>query len=226
MPRYLVIDTETSGLHQFTKKGDPPIPADAPGQPRLCGITMIPVGENLEPDDDIVSSLIRPNGWEITPEITAINGLTTERCELEGMDVEGILGEYSDFIRQDRVVVAFNAQFDTKIMRGELRRAEMDDLFEQTLNICAMRGSTKIGVQKRGGKKGGFPKLSDVYWHFFQEEPRDQHTSLGDAQSCLAIFRKLLELGVAPEASVHYSSTRVSDAEASVDAVPVTSSPF
>lgn len=209
MPRYLVLDCETSGLHMFAKKGEPPIPADAPGQPRLCGVTMIPIGPDLEPDDEIISTLIRPNGWEITPDITAINGLTTEQCAITGIDVEGVLLEYTRFVRDEKtIVVAFNAQFDTKIMRGELRRIGMDDLFELTPNICTMRGSMKLGVQKRREKKGGFPKLSDVYWHFFEREPTDQHTSMGDAQSCLAIFRRLVSMGAAPEPAVHYSSTR------------------
>jgi DNA polymerase III subunit epsilon len=206
MPRYLIIDTETSGLHVFPKRGEPPIPADAPGQPRMAAITMIPVNEALEPDGETISTLIQPDGWEITPEITAINGLTTEKCEREGVDVGSVLSAYQNFIREEhRVVVAFNAQFDTKILRGELRRAAMDDLFEQTLNICTMKAGMKLGVKKRGEKKGGFPKLSDVYYHFFETEPEGGHTSLGDANACLAIFRKLIEIGAAPEPSILYA---------------------
>lgn len=209
MPGFLILDVETSGLHLYAKKGEPPIPADAPGQPRLAGLTMIPVGDDMEPDGEPISALIRPDGWEITEEITKINGLTTERCQAEGVPVGAMLEIYTRFIRNDgRMVVAFNAQFDTKIMRGELRRAGMDDLFEITPNICAMRASMKLGVQKAGEKKGGFPKLADVYRHFYDVEPDGQHTSAGDAESCLRIFRELASMGVLPEGAVHYSSTR------------------
>jgi DNA polymerase III epsilon subunit-like protein len=209
MPRYLILDTETSALFLHTPKGAPPIPADDPRQPRLAGVTMIPVGTDLEPDGEAISTLIRPNGWEMSEGAGAVNGLTTERCEAEGVDVEQVLHAYTRFVRdEERIVVAFNAQFDTKQMRGELRRAGMDDLFEATPNICTMRGSMKLGVKKGGEKKGGFPKLSDVYFHFFEEEPSGQHTSLGDAEACLAIFRRLMTLGACPEPAVHYSSTR------------------
>jgi DNA polymerase III epsilon subunit-like protein len=224
MSRYLIIDTETSGLHLYAKKGEPPIPADAPGQPRMCGITMIPVDENLNIDGEEFTALIKPDGWEITPDITAINGLTTEKCELEGIDVKQALDAYTRFVRDEqRIIVAFHAQFDTKVLRGELRRAGMDDLFEITPNICTMRGATKIGVKKQGAKKGGFPKLSDVYLHFFNEEPTGQHTSHGDAHACHGIFRRMMEDGTAPEAAVHHSSTRVDDGQETKPAEP---SPF
>lgn len=206
MPRYLIIDTETNRLFQRGPKGAPPIAADADGQPRMAGITMIPIGEDLQQDGDIVSTLIRPNGWVMDADAGAINGLTTEKCELEGVDIEGPLLAFTRFIREEnRVVVAFNAQFDTKQIRGELRRAGMDDLFEETPNICTMKAGMKLRVEKAGDKKGGFPKLADVYRHFYGEAPDGQHSSLGDANACLAIFRKLVETGMAPEPSILYA---------------------
>lgn len=216
MPRYLLLDTETSGLHLYAKRGEPPIPADDPRQPRLAGVTMIPVGEDLQPESEPWSRLIRPEGWEMSPEASAINGLTTERCDAEGVDIRLVLNTYSVAIRQERrVVVAFNAQFDTKMMRGELRRAHMDDLFMITPNICTMRGAQSLGIKKASGK-GGFPGLSDVYRYLFGEEVIDAHTSLADTLACLRIFQHLMEVGAAPEPKVHFSSTRKDTAEATL----------
>lgn len=208
MTRYLIVDTETNKLFQRGPKDAPPIAADADGQPRMAGITMIPVGEDLQPDGDTVSTLVRPNGWEIEPDAGAVNGLTTERCELEGVDIEGPLLAFTRFIREEkRVVVAFNSQFDTKQIRGELRRAGMDDLFLETLTICIMKAGMKLRVQKAGDKKGGFPKLADVHRHFYGVDPDGQHTSLGDANSCLMIFRKMIEAGSAPEPSILFAKS-------------------
>lgn len=206
MTKYLIIDCETSGLFDFSK------PADAPGQPRLCGFTMIPVStdDGLEVTDGY-TALIKPDGWTIAPEITAINGLTTEKCEAEGVPVTEVLQAYTSMVLgQDggHAVVAYNAQFDTKVMRGELRLAGMDDLFLLTPNICAMRACGALGIEKAGAKRGGFPKLSDAYRHFYGTEPAEQHTSLADATSCLMIFRKLLEIGAVPEPAVHYAKRR------------------
>lgn len=219
MPRYLILDCETSGLHVYTKKGEPPIPADDPRQPRLAAVTMIQVDGNLAIEGEGMTMLIRPTGWEISPEASAVNGLTTEQCDLEGVDVEAVLNAYTIAVRdEERIVVAYNAQFDTKMMRGELRRAGMDDLFLITPNICTMRSAMKLGVKKADGK-GGFPKLSDTYRHLFGEEFEGKHTSLGDAMACLRIFQHLMETGMAIEPAVHFSSTR-QDAPARDDAAP------
>jgi DNA polymerase III subunit epsilon len=201
MTKYLVVDTETSGLFDFK------LPADAPTQPRLCGITMILTDETLEPNETY-TVLIKPDGWTISPEITAINGLTTERCEAEGVPLADALAEYAGAIKDGYVVVAWNAQFDTKVMRGEFRRLGLPDLFEETPNICAMRSSTGLGIEKAGAKKGGFPKLSDAYAHFFKRGMVDAHNSLSDAAACLEVFRELVKLGVAKAPEVHYAKVR------------------
>lgn len=199
---YLVLDTETSGLFDFSK------PADAAGQPRLAAVTMLLTDDDMlagsEPDFSREwSNLIQPNGWEITPEITAINGLTTERCAAVGVPVGEALDFYQAQIEDGRIVVAYNAQFDTKVMRGEFRLAGREDLFERTPNICTMRCLTKFGIQKEGGGKG-FPKLTDAYRHFSGRPMDGAHTSLVDAKACLVVMHGLMRAG-ALVPKVHYA---------------------
>lgn len=199
--KYLIIDTETSGLPDFK------LPADDPSQPRLAAATFIPADDEHGIQlDDMRSTLVRPDGWEISPEITAINGLTTKRCADEGRPVALVLEEYSLLVLQERIVVAYNAQFDTKIMRGELRRAGMPDLFEETPNICLMRTCQKLGIKNRKGR--GFPSLADAHSHFFGGDPPEQHTSLADATSASLIFRVLKERQLLPEPQIHYARNR------------------
>jgi DNA polymerase-3 subunit epsilon len=201
--KYAVLDVETTGLFDFSK------PADADGQPRLCALTILPCSDTFEPNDEPeYSVLVKPDGWEVSPDITAINGLTTERCEAEGVPLADVLAEYSRIVADGYVIVAYNAQFDTKVMRGELRRAGLPDLFETTPNICAMRSCQPLSIEKAGAKKGGMPKLSDAYRHFFHSEPPAQHTSRADALSCMAIARELLKIGALKAPDVHYAKNR------------------
>ncbi len=200
MPQYMILDVETTGLFDFKK------PADAEDQPRLCSVAAICVGEDIgEPLEQSFSTLIKPDGWTIAPEITAINGLTTDRCEAEGRPIRDVLEQYAALIESGHIAVAFNAQFDLKQMRGEMRRAGMDDLFERTPNICTMRACRPLGIEKAGAKKGGFPKLADAFRHFYGKEPPAQHDALADATTCLMIFRKLMASGACPEPAVHYA---------------------
>lgn len=202
--KFAIIDTETNGLFRFKDANGVPIPADDPSQPRLAHLAMILADEHLA-EERTIDLYVKPDGWSMTPEAAAVNGLSDEFLEQSGVPIAEVLEQYAAVIDAGYVIVAFNAQFDTKQMRGELRRAGMDDRFERTPNICAMRASMGLGVKKAGGGKG-FPKLSDVCAHF-GIDLTSAHTAGGDARACLEIFRRLHAMDALPEARVHYAKT-------------------
>lgn len=192
---YAILDTETTSLFDFKK------PADAEGQPRLAEMALILVDADLivEAQHQIY---IKPDGWEMSLDAGKINGLTTEFLMKKGVPVAEALNLYSHIVNQGRIIVAHNAQFDLKIMRGALRRAGMPDLFENTKNICTMRGLMGH-VVKQDGKKG-FPKLSDACAHF-GIVLQGQHTAMGDALATLQLLKQMVALNIMPEAAVHYA---------------------
>ena len=195
--RYLVIDCETSGLPNFK------LPADDPAQPRVATFAAIFVDPDLQIEREY-SVLVKPDGWVLEPGAAAVNGLTMERLIAEGVPIQESLDLYGSAIRDGRVVIAHNAQFDCKCMRGEFRRLGLSDLFEQTRSICTMRALTDVCRIPPNGGRGGykFPKLSEACVHFGFDILGD-HTALNDARACLQLFRKMRDLGVVPEAKVH-----------------------
>lgn len=196
--KYVIIDTETSGLFDFSK------PADADGQPRLAHLAMIFLDEEMV-ETGRSDILVRPDGWEISEEVSKINGLTTEYLAENGVPVLDAINAYAAAVDDNHVVVAFNAQYDTKIMRGEMRRAEVDDRFERTPNICAMRALVDIcQIPKKTGRGFKFPKLSEACAHF-EIVNEGEHSALGDAAACAELLRRLHALKAVPEASVHYA---------------------
>ncbi len=196
--KYVTFDTETSGLFDFK------LPADADGQPRMASMTMIYVDENLE-IEDTKSFFIKPDGWVMDPETAKIHGLTQEYLMENGVPVADALKAYLAAIDERRVMVAFNAQFDLKVVRGELRRAGMPDRFEETMNICVMRPMTKIcNLPKANGKGVKFPKLAEAMAHFGYSL-EDAHTADADALGALHVMRGLVALGELPEPAVHYA---------------------
>ncbi|AMS41214.1 3'-5' exonuclease [Aminobacter aminovorans] len=202
--KYAIIDTETSGLFRFKDAAGVPVPADDPSQPRLAHLGVILVDEQLQ-EERSIDLYVRPDGWKMEPEAFAVNGLTDEFLAENGADVRDVLDQYVRVIDAGYVIVAFNAQFDCKQMRGELRRAGMDDRFEQTPNICVMRTSMALKIKKASGG-GGFPKLADVCAHFGIDH-KAVHTAGGDARAALEIFRRLHAAGMLPTARVHYAKT-------------------
>ena len=197
-PGYLVVDVETNALPDYKR------PADAEGQPRLASIAMLFVTAELV-EESIYSTLVRPLGWSMQPDATAVNGLTDEMLHELGIPVDEVLRAYGAAIEAGRAVIAFNSRFDLKTLRGELRLAGMDDLFEQTPNWCTMRAANPLvkAVGKTGRPK--FPRLEEACRHF-GIEAADVHSALGDALACLELARALVAAGVPIDPQVHHAS--------------------
>jgi DNA polymerase-3 subunit epsilon len=207
--RFLVIDCETSSLPDYK------LPADHPDQPRLAQLCMLVVDEREVPEDDEfrteafgvraeTSFLIKPDGWAMDPDATKVNGLTDAMLREYGVPVRDALEGYAAELDRGVVVVAHNARMDTKILRGEFRRAVMPDRFEASPTICTMRALTKVcGLrQKNGAPK--WPSLPEALQHFgLLHEGR--HDAIADAHGCFRLLAKMRELGIVPEPRVHYA---------------------
>lgn len=199
--RYAVVDIESSGLFDFSK------PADADGQPRLANLALITLKDDLS-TDLVVNLFVKPDGWEMSKEAIGIHGLTMDFLNEKGIPVSAVLDAYVAAVTDGYVIAAFNAQYDTKIMRGELRRADRPDLFEQTPNICVMRALTNVcQIPRATGRGYKFPKLVEACRHFEIEQP-EEHTALGDATVTAELLRRLAEMNLLPEPEVHYAKER------------------
>ncbi len=195
MQKFIVIDTEGSGLFDYSK------PADADGQPRLAALAIIYLDTDLNMEREYVA-LVKPDGWVMAGEALAINELTMDRLQAEGLPIVDVLSEYAAAIDAGYAVAAHNAQHDCKAMRAELRLAGLDDRFERTQNFCTMRKSVGI-IPKENGKKG-WPKLSEAKAFLKIEE--DGHTALGDARAAAAVLRYLRDQGVDLTPEVHFAN--------------------
>lgn len=194
-PWAIAIDTEGSGLFDFKK------PADAEGQPRLAALTI----NVLDANDVRISQhhfLVKPDGWEMHPDATAVNGLTTEYLTANGVPVAEVLHAYFQFIDMGCFVIAFNAQHDCKTMRAEARRSGLDDRFEKTRNVCVMRKANGF-IPKATGKKG-WPSLAEAR-DFLGITHDKAHTSGADADSAETIYRFLKQQGADLTPEVHYA---------------------
>lgn len=195
--KYACIDVESNGLPDYKK------PADDPCQPRLASLGLVRL------DDDLTvlheqEFLVRPDGWEMKPEATAVNGLTTEQLLRDGEPIGLVLDIYATLIAAGHAIAAYGAQHDCKLLRGELRRAGRDDLFEKTGNVCLMRACLPLKIPKANGK-GGWPRLEDACRHFGIEPESTPHRAIEGARRAAQILRRLAEAGALPAPCVHYA---------------------
>ena len=191
MTLHLVIDCESTGIFDYD------LPADAPGQPRVCQIGMIWVRDDLS---EVASAerLIKPDGWTIGPEATAVNGLTQEMLEEAGEPIDRALTSYVDAIEQKHIIVGFNVAFDCKLMRGELRRAKMKDYYMQTRTLDVMQGCRRmVDARTKDGRKKA-PTLEEACRHFAVELEPTPHRALGGARATLSILQRMRDSGQMP----------------------------
>lgn len=191
--KYLVMDAETSDLFDYTK------PADAIGQPRLCETAMLFVDDDLKVEREIIA-LIKPEGWVLRDDSEAArtNGLTHEQLEKDGQPVREIAREYGAAIDERRVVVAFNALFDIKMMRAELRHCGYPDRFMQTRYMCVMQGSRQLVDARTAAGKKKAPNLDEACAFFGLEPEPKPHRAIHGARRALEILQHLHSRGAMP----------------------------
>ena len=169
---------------------------------------VIILWDSDEPDIAVGESYyIQPDGWVMSPGAAEVNGLSTEMLREHGVPVARALDAYVAAIKSGHIMVAYNAQFDGRVMRAELRRAGRDDMFEHTPNICVMRPLMTVMKGQRAPGAKGFPKLSEACAHFGIANAR-QHDAMGDAHAAHDILMRLIELGALPEPAVHLAKEK------------------
>lgn len=206
-PVYVVFDTETTGLFIFRdKETGKPVPADDPCQPRMASFAAI-LADAEGNEISREKHFIKPDGWSIDGTYAAqVNGLTDEFLNENGISVAEVLDLWESYVERGLIAAAFNAQFDMKMMRAELRRAGRDDMFEKTRNTCLMRG---LAPYKDEGLciVRGYVKLSEAC-EYFGIVNADAHDAMADAEAALGILKKLIETGRVIEPKVHYAKEK------------------
>ena len=76
--------------------------------------------------------MVKPDGYEIPAEATAIHGITTAKALADGQPAATVLAEIGYRLREtwgfDRPVVIFNGSYDLTVVDRELRRQAMSPL--------------------------------------------------------------------------------------------------
>lgn len=200
--RVLIEDTETTGLFDYSKR------ADEDGQPRMAELAAMLVDtdalQGLHIDDPLPLSVIRcfikPDGWEMPAELVTKlgHGLTTEFLTEHGVPVRDALEKWVALHNDADVIAGFNVDYDLKVLRGELRRANMPDLFGEKEKFCVMRASGKL-CQLRNVKNGyRNPKLSEAVEILLRRQHVDQHRAWADCQAATSLFWHLQRRGLGP----------------------------
>lgn len=177
-------DSETTGFPDWKN------PSDDPAQPHLVQLAGILADTDSREIISSIDLIIRPDGWEIPEDASAIHGITTEKALSVGMPEEAAFTAFMA-LWGGRYRVAHNRTFDQRIMRIAAKRYGDDALIDAWANKddheCTMLASKHpMGVAK-------WPKLSEAYEHFMGRPMDDAHNAMADARACLDVYFAIMD---------------------------------
>lgn len=187
---YLFFDTETTGLPRNWKA---PV-TDLGNWPRLVQLAWLlydKKGVKIKGGDFI----IKPEGFTIPSEASRIHGISTEKAQREGADLQTVLRDFADLISRADYLVAHNMSFDEKIAGAEFLRKKMTNAIPCKMRICTMISSTDFcALDGPYGYK--WPKLSELHYKLFGTGFEESHNAAVDINATARCFWELRQMGV------------------------------
>ena len=140
-----------------------------------------------------------PAGMLIPPAATNIHGITNEMMREKGISCKEALDAFQQDLEKSQYVVAHNLNFDKTIIRVELYRHNMQNIFklQNYIYFCTMKYGTYfcdlVKINRWNGRlETKPPKLIELYEKMFEETPTNLHNSLVDVFVCFRCFYKML----------------------------------
>lgn len=189
MSKYLVFDTETTG---FPSKD---LPADHPNQAHIVQLACVVLDEQYFEVGSFYT-LVKPKYWTyITEGASNAHGITKDKCEKYGMDIESVLKVFIELCRDAKFVIAHNLKFDKQMIQIDYTRmlgGVPMNTWPQT--ICTMECTTnicQIAPKFKNGSTYKWPKLQEAYEFLFKETFSKAHDALADVRATARVFKWL-----------------------------------
>ncbi|RQO58003.1 3'-5' exonuclease [Paucibacter sp. KBW04] len=187
----LFYDTETNGLPDFKA------PSEAPHQPHIVQLGARLVDLTTRQIISTLDVVIRPVGWTIPDEVSAIHGITTERAHLFGVSESQALGLFLDMWNRSTVRIGHNEPFDARIIRIAQHRFDEASInaWKGAPSECTQILATPIlklppteKMLKAGFNRNKSANLSEAYQFFTGKKLENAHSALADVDACMAVY--------------------------------------
>lgn len=195
--KYCILDTETTGLPITVKFGEyhSPDKLEYYNNSRVLQLAwkIVEINENkvestqdfnyyINYDDEISNS--------------HIHNITLDYLKEHGNPLEQVLDIFLNSIEHVDQLVGHNVNFDIYVLQSEICRLKKNaNLFDKK-SYCTMKHS--VNVTKIMGKHNTFkfPRLSELYSHFFEDLSllQNAHNAKTDVELCFRCFLKLLNI--------------------------------
>ncbi len=186
---YLFFDTETNGLPKDYNASV----ANVDNWPRIIQLAWQRYDENRQLVEQYCE-LIKPDGWNMpTEKFWAEKGYTHENSVAKGVPIRDAIEKFVATRHDEPFSIAHNISFDSKIIRAEMFRLNINDEFSAK-KICTMMSSTsycKLLTEKSNRFK--WPKLEELYFKLFEDKFEGAHDALVDVKATATCFFELVD---------------------------------
>jgi len=180
MTELLFVDTETNGL-----PADYNAPAsDLDNWPRIVSVAWIVYrGRTPVETRDFI---LKPDDFQITPEASAIHGITQERASAEGVERRPVFVDLAFRVLYADLVVGHNIAFDRNVIEAEFIRNGIGTRFGWQIDTMT-ETIDFVGLAGRYGKPK-WPKLTELHEKLFGEAFDGAHSALADIEATARCF--------------------------------------
>ena len=185
----LVLDLETTGLLH--------------SKPYIVSIAYKVFDHDTQECVHEYYEVVKPHveGYAFPKESVAVHGITTEYATTHGVTIQSVIEKLHEVFSlfEIRRVIAHNIKFDISVLCLQLHRFDEGDangnkLKNKISNIesfCTMEETTQLTKLYRTSASGRtymkFPKLTELY-HFFFNEEFNAHHAKDDVDACARCY--------------------------------------
>jgi DNA polymerase-3 subunit alpha len=199
MVKYLILDTETSGLPdckglRFSEFPSFDILEKYDGS-RVVQISYIVCDNNMEPvrDSDIIIDT------EVSIGNHQFHGITNEIAKAKGILFTEFAKIFMETLTECDVIIAHNIKFDINVLKSELYRIGRYDIIKYmntkryvcTMNYCRQL----VGIPSKNGFGMKNPSLKELYHFATGKVMENHHTCSYDTSNLLEIVKVLYSKG-------------------------------
>lgn len=188
----IFFDTET------TSKAEMKAPASDPRQPHIVSLAAL-LAEDDGTERGSINLIVKPDGWTIPAEATAIHGISNELANRAGIPLVSVLSAFSMLAACADTVIAHNLDFDYLVAAAAFYRMARPFRLRDMKRFCTMRASTDLcKIPGRYGFK--WPKLTEALKILLNEDLQNAHDAMADMRGCARLYFHLINIAapVAP----------------------------
>lgn len=187
----LFVDTETTGVPKNYKA---PV-TDLENWPRLVQLGWIVYVDNKLVHK--MERIVRPEGFEISEQVSKIHGITQEKALSEGGDLRDALVHFASNLNDCHLVVGHNLNYDLNILGAEYLRVYGNNPLEGKSTYDTMLNSVTL-CKLPGNRAGSYkwPKLHELYFTLFGTPLDQTHTALDDIENTAKCYFEMKSRGL------------------------------